>query len=60
MGQCSGENTIGPNADAIEAISIMNKTGASRLMVVRDDRLAGVISLKDLLKFLSLKVELEE
>jgi CBS domain-containing protein len=36
----------------------MNRLGASRLMVVDGDRLVGIVSLKDMLKFLSLKVEL--
>ena len=38
----------------------MSKTGASRLMVTEESRLVGVIALKDMLKFLSLKIELEE
>jgi len=58
--RCSPENTIEPQADAMEALSIMSRTGASRLIVVEGDRVVGVISLKDMLKFLSLKVELEE
>jgi Zn-dependent protease len=57
---CSPENTIGPEEDAVKALSIMNQTGTSRLMVVDDGRLVGVIALKDLLQFLSLKVELED
>jgi predicted transcriptional regulator len=57
--QCSDDNTIGPQADTLDALSRMNRTGASRLMVVEGGRLVGVISLKDMLKFLSLKVELE-
>jgi hypothetical protein len=32
----------------------------SRLMVVENGHLEGILSLKDLLQFLSLKVELEE
>ena len=56
---CSPENTVAPETDAMEALSLMNRTGSSRLMVLEGDRLAGVISLKDLLKFLELKVELE-
>lgn len=56
---CSPENTIGPQEDVISAISIMNRNGASRLMVVEDGHLVGVIALKDMLEFLSLKVELE-
>jgi Zn-dependent protease/predicted transcriptional regulator len=56
---CSEDNTISPDADAIEALSLMNRTATSRLMVTEGDRLAGVVSLKDMLKFLSLRVELE-
>jgi high-affinity K+ transport system ATPase subunit B len=37
----------------------MNRTGSSRLMVTEGSRLAGIIRLKDMLKFLELKVELE-
>jgi Zn-dependent protease/predicted transcriptional regulator len=58
--QCSSENTIGPQVDAMKALSIMSKSGLSRLMVTEGNRLVGVIALKDMLKFLSLKVELEE
>jgi CBS-domain-containing membrane protein len=32
--QCSDENTIEPQADAMKAVAIMNRTGNSRLMVV--------------------------
>lgn len=59
MEHCSPENSIEPDADAIRALAKMNQTGASRLMVVRGERLLGIISLKDLLQFLSLKMELE-
>jgi signal-transduction protein with cAMP-binding, CBS, and nucleotidyltransferase domain len=38
----------------------MNHTGVSRLMVVENGRLVGLVTLKDLLNFFSLKVELEE
>lgn len=58
--QCSVDNTIRPDDDSMQALSKMRKTGASRLIVVEGDRLVGIISLKDMLKFLSLKVELEE
>ncbi len=58
--QCSAENTISPDADSLEALSAMSKTGASRLMVIDGGRLVGIVSLKDMLRFLSLKVELEE
>ena len=57
--KCTPENTIGPETDATEALSVMNRNGAGRLMVVEEGRLKGIIALKDLLKFLSLKVELD-
>lgn len=56
---CSTENTIPAGSDAMQALSLMNRTGSSRLLVVEGDRLAGVISLKDMMKFLSLKVEMD-
>ena len=57
--KCSAENTIGPQADATQALSLMARTGSGRLVVVEGDRVVGVITLKDMLKFLSLKLELE-
>jgi Zn-dependent protease len=56
---CSEDNTIAPDADAIKALSMMNRSGTSRLIVREGDRLAGVVSLKDMLKFLALRVELD-
>jgi Zn-dependent protease/CBS domain-containing protein len=58
--RCAPENTVAADTDALEALSRMSRTGASRLMVVDGDRLLGILSLKDLLRFFSLKVELEE
>ena len=58
--RCSPENTIGPAADALKAMSVMSKTGNSRLMVVDDGRLVGIITLKDIMGFLSVKLELDE
>ncbi|MGB5986471.1 MAG: site-2 protease family protein [Desulfobacterales bacterium] len=57
---CSEENTIGPESDAVQALAAMHRSDAGRLMVVRGERLLGIIALKDLLHFLSLKIELEQ
>jgi Zn-dependent protease len=57
---CTPENTIEPDMDTVDALALMRRTGNSRLMVVSDDRLVGVIALKDMLEFLALKIELEE
>ncbi len=58
--ECSENNTIGPDDDAMKALSNMSKTQSSRLMVVEGDRLVGVISLKDMMGLLSLRIDLEE
>jgi len=60
MVPCSPDNTIEPDADAMKALSLMHRTGGSRLVVADEGRLAGIITLKDLTKFLSLKIDLEE
>jgi len=58
--RCTDENTVGPDEDAMKVLSRMNRSGESRMMVVDDGELAGVITLKDLLGFLSMKIEMEE
>jgi Zn-dependent protease/CBS domain-containing protein len=57
--ECSIDNTVSSAADAMDALSKMNRTRNSRLMVLEGERLVGVITLKDLLSFLSLKMDLE-
>jgi Zn-dependent protease len=59
LAPCSRETTVSPDTDAMKALSIMNRTGNSRLMVVQEDHLVGIITLKDMLKFLNLKIDLE-
>ena len=59
MGGCTPENSIHPDADAMKALVTMSHTGASRLLVVQDGGLVGIITLKDLLGFLSIKMDLE-
>ena len=59
MRPCSPDNTVSPDTDAASALSKMSKTGLSRLMVVDHDRLLAIVALKDLLDFLTLKLELE-
>jgi len=55
----SPDITISPQADAVEALAQISRTGNSRLLVTEGDRLVGIVSLKDLMDFLSMKVELE-
>jgi CBS domain-containing protein len=56
---CSSENTVRVDADALAALSLMNRTGHSRLMVLDGERLVGIVTLKDLLKLIALKLDLE-
>lgn len=51
--------SISPKTDAMHALARMQSTGASRLLVVEDGQLVGIVSLKDLLRFFHLKLELE-
>jgi Zn-dependent protease/CBS domain-containing protein len=55
----SNTNTIGPDADALNALAKMRESGASGLLVTDHEHLLAIISLKDLLKLLSTKLDLE-
>ncbi len=54
----SSANSIPPTMDAVQALATMNQSGFTRLLVVENGRLVGLLTLKDLLNFFSLKVEL--
>jgi len=56
---CTDDNTISPQATATKALSAMTRHHLTRLLVVDQQRLVGIITLKDLLGFLSRKLELE-
>jgi CBS domain-containing protein len=51
--------SVAPQTDALEALGKIQATGSSRLLVVEGERLLGILSLKDLLRFLQLKLQLE-
>ncbi|MGB8959924.1 MAG: site-2 protease family protein [Candidatus Aminicenantales bacterium] len=58
--ECSPENTIRPDEDVLKALALMQRTGRSRLLVAEGGKLAGVISLKDIMGYIALKLDLEE
>lgn len=60
MAPCDDGNTIDGDADILQALAVMRHTENSRLMVTTEGRLVGIVTLKDLLKFFALKVELED
>jgi len=56
---CDSKNTIPKDEDALRALASMSNSGSSRLMVLDGNRLVGVLALKDLIEFLSMKLDLE-
>lgn len=60
MQPCSEENTIAPEADASRALQKMQRGTKSRLLVMRDDRLVGILSLRDLLNYLGIRQEIDQ
>jgi Zn-dependent protease/predicted transcriptional regulator len=57
--QCAPDNAVRPHTDSVDVLAQMNRSQQSRLMVVEDDRLLGVVTLKDMLQFLAVKLDLE-
>jgi Zn-dependent protease len=55
----SEANTIGPETDALKALEKMRETGAEGLLVTDHGRLLAIVLLKDLLKLLRSKLDLE-
>jgi CBS domain-containing protein len=51
--------SILPEADALQALATMQQSGSNLLLVTDGDRLVGIISLKDIIRFLHMKLELE-
>jgi predicted transcriptional regulator len=43
----------------MKVFSVMNRTKNGRLLIVQKDKLAGIITLKDLLILFALKMDLE-
>ncbi|MGC1272983.1 MAG: site-2 protease family protein [Planctomycetaceae bacterium] len=57
---CSGRNTIHPETDAMQALSRMQRLRVSRLMVTENDRVVGMFSIRDVMKLMELRVELDD
>ena len=58
MEPCTEDTVISPDADASTALQKMQRTGQSRLLVAEGTTLVGVLSLRDLLNFLSVRIDL--
>ena len=53
-------NSVSIDTAINDALVKMNTTGASRLLVTENNKAVGIVTLKDLLAFITLKMELEE
>lgn len=53
------ENTVEPDATALDVLNKMNRYGMRKLLVVSGGRLVGILSLSDLMKFIGLRLELQ-
>lgn len=56
---CSPQNTVTPDTNAANVLSIMSREGDRGLIVVDNNRVVAFVSPQDLLHFLSAKLELE-
>lgn len=59
MDPVGAHNTVQEDEDAATALQRMQSTGRTRLYVVRGDRLVGVLALRDLMNYLSVRLDLE-
>jgi CBS domain-containing protein len=50
--------TLKPQADAVDVLSELRQREEPRAVIVQDGRPVGIISLRDLLQFLALKIDL--
>jgi Zn-dependent protease/predicted transcriptional regulator len=52
-------NAIAPHHDALTAMTLLTSQDRGRLMVVDEGQLIGIVSRKDVMKFLAMKMELQ-
>jgi Zn-dependent protease/predicted transcriptional regulator len=60
MQPCTETTAISPDMDAMEVLGHMTRSQNTRLLVTEGDRLVGVVTLRDVMKFLNVKLNLEE
>ena len=58
MGQADAAIRLSPDTDATEALSLLSGEDRRRLIVVEGNRPVGIVSLRDLMDFLALKIDL--
>lgn len=58
MHPLSARNTVAPEESAEAALRLMRESGHSRLLVVKDGRLRGIVALRDIMRLMELKQSL--
>ena len=56
--KCTEECTVEPDEDVMHALSKMQKNKTGRLVVIENEKLEGIISLKDIMNLLSTRIDL--
>jgi Zn-dependent protease/CBS domain-containing protein len=56
---CSAALTVSPDSDALQALAKISEGGAGGLLVVERNHLLGIVSPRDVMNFMSAKMELE-
>jgi Mg/Co/Ni transporter MgtE len=59
MQPCAQDQLIGPDLDVFAALRRMQRSKLTRLFVVQDGRLLGVVTVRDMIELLSTKIELD-
>ena len=57
---CDEKTSVDANMDAMTVMGRMRESGRSRLLVMDGERLAGIVTLKDIMTYLSFRMEVEE
>ncbi len=60
MTPASDKNTLPPDRDALQALQQMQKDKLTHFMVVQGDKLEGVVTMKDIMAYLGIHLELEQ
>lgn len=59
MEPCGDGNVLSPSDTALQALKRMGEGGASRFLVVDKGRLVGIVTMRDILNFMAVRLELE-
>lgn len=60
MEPVSNTNVLSPAESAVEALKRMHKGGVSRFLVLQNDRLMGILTMRDVLNALAVRLDLGE